>query len=195
MKTLKKLFIIAAAAASLTLSNYALTITAPNPQNNLSTGTPVPVMAGNQNNTADILAFLSGTIGAELYKSDVSGTQGNGADGGTFSSSYNTKFSNTKTDPSDALITYVGAPAPAILGGSVYLLVKDGNQTPAWYLYLLNWNGTDEIKMTGFWPDQGAISHVSLYGAGNSVPDGGATAILLGLGVAGLAITRRVRKA
>ena len=194
MNPFKKLLIIAAAIASITVSNHALLITAPNPQNNLGTGNPVPVAAGNQNNTADILAYLSGTIGAELYKSEVSGTGGVGADLGTFSGSYNTKFSNTKADPSDALITYVGSPAPAILAGSIYLLIKDGNQTPAWYLYLLNWNGTEEIKMTGFWPNQGAISHVALYGA-RSVPDGGTTAILLGLGVAGLAIARRTRKA
>jgi hypothetical protein len=46
--------------------------------------------------------------------------------------------------------------------------------------------------LTGFWPAQGAISHVSIYTNGNArVPDGGATLLLLGIGLSGLAAARR----
>ena len=95
----------------------------------------------------------------EVYKQDV----GAGSDSGSFASSYTTAFFNTPGDPMDATITYVGAPAPAITTDPVYLLVKDGNATPAWYLFnISNWNGTESIVMTNFWPAGGAISHVAL---------------------------------
>ena len=78
----------------------------------------------------------------------------------------------------------------------VYLLVKDGNHEPAWYLFdLMNipsgvgWNGTDTIEVTSFWPNGGAISHVSLYGP-TAVPEP-MTLILLGFGLLGLAGIRR----
>jgi hypothetical protein len=70
----------------------------------------------------------------------------------------------------------------------VYVLVKDGNSTPAWYLYNISgWNGQDKIILQNFWPQRGAISNVSIYGTTTSVPDGGAIAMLLGAALLGLA--------
>jgi hypothetical protein len=122
------------------------------------------------------------------YKSEVSGTTGLGGDSGSYASSYQTIFSNTATDPSDALITYLG-------GGSIgctacYLLVKDGNNSPAQYLFdltLAGWNGTDQIVLSGFWPAQGAISNVAIY---NGVPEP-TTLGLMAVGLSLAAVRRR----
>jgi hypothetical protein len=106
--------------------------------------------------------------------------------------SYQTTFANLPLDPAEATITYVGGP---IVGPTAFLLVKDGSQIPAWYLYNLtaaplSWNGTETIYLTGFWPNDGAISHVTLYGGG-SVPDGGITIAMLGMGFCVLEFVRR----
>ena len=135
----------------------------------------------------DIDAAIAAILGTsvEVYKQNVGG-----AETGVLAGSYTTTFSNTATDPSDALIDYISGPA---VTGTKFLLVKDGNQTPAWYLYRLDWNGTDDIVLDNFWPGNGAISHVALYAAPGTttVPDGGSMSMLLGLGLMGLAGVRR----
>lgn len=150
--------------------------------------TPATLAAatGNQTSQSEIDAVLDGLIGTStaLYKKDVNPPQ----EEGSLAGSYQTTFSNSSSDPADALIHYVGGTA---VGPNAYLLVKDGNSSPAWYLFNLSslgWNGTDDVVLQGFWPNEGAISHVSLYQSSRSVPEGGATLALLGLslGVVGL---------
>jgi hypothetical protein len=125
-----------------------------------------------------------------LYKADV----GSG-DSGDFADSYNTVFSNTANDPSDATISYILG-QPAIVCPSCYLAIKDGNATPSYYFYdLSGWDGVSDIVLTGFWPNGGAISHVSIWGLEQPQFDVAepATLGLLGLSLLGFGLARRRR--
>jgi len=88
------------------------------------------------------LIGYSGTLD-ELYKMDV----GAGSDTGPYAGSYQTTFSNTATDPSDALIQYISG--ASITCPDCFLLIKDGNHSPAQYIFDIGiWNGTEDISMT-----------------------------------------------
>jgi hypothetical protein len=126
------------------------------------------------------------------YKANVGGSEE-----GTFATSYNTTFANTPTDPEDALIQYISG--AVIDCPECYLAIKDGNQNPSYYFYNLSaWDGTEAISLENFWPQQGAISHISIWGR----EDGGGgqqeipepmTLALVGLGLLAAGSVRRRR--
>ena len=136
--------------------------------------------------TAAQIATLVGISSlTEVYKQEVGGSEG-----GTLASSYTTTFSNTPSDPANALIDYISG--SFITGGSIFLYVKDGNNTPSGYIFdISGWNGTEDISITGFWPQQGGMSHVTILTGPARVPDGGTTVALLGFGIAALGFSRR----
>ena len=119
------------------------------------------------------------------YKMNVGGSAE-----GLYADSYTTEFFNTPTDPDAFVLTWNSS--EDTISNARYLLVKDGNQEPAWYLFDITtiWDGQQEIQGLGFWPNEGAISHVSLYSC-TSVADGGATLVLLGLSALAFSAARR----
>ena len=97
--------------------------------------------------------------------------------------------------------TTVGADSGNAPSGSVdvdgwtYLVAKYGNVSHVWYVVGL---GTVDVPLSGFGgfnkqgdPQTNGQSHYSLYNPGEKVPDGGATAGLLGLAMLGLGYLRR----
>lgn len=147
-------------------------------------GTPTCLHStGDETSQNAIVSQLEASGLTELYKKDAPT-----AESGSFAGSYDTVFNG---DLSGGTISWVSS-QPYINLSSIYLLVKDGNHVPAWYLFdISNWNGQSDIVMSGFWPEGGAISNVGIWGGTSPVPDGGSMATLLGMALFGLAAVRR----
>ena len=141
-------------------------------------------LSGPETSNSAITTIIDNLLGVdEIYKANP----GAGLDEGTAASWYTSSISD-----SGGTITWNGG---NYIGGSpIYFLVKDGNHNPAWYLYdISNWGGKDTITFSNFWPAQGGISHVAIFG-GFGVPDGGSVVMLLGAALMGLAGLRRLMK-
>jgi hypothetical protein len=151
---------------------------------------------------ADITTITGDTDVVGLYKDEIS------AELGEFKDSYTTTYFDLGGDPEYAKITYDGSPDPVM--DANWLVVKDGNHDPRWYLFDLsasglNWNGTDTIQVGDannlLWPRGGSISHVHFLGSVKNcdnpqgcepteVPEPQALA-LIGLGLIGMYAARR----
>lgn len=186
---IRTLFVAPFAAMLLTplSANALLTI---DPATATTCGTAVCLQAiGFETSQSAIDTAIAGYLGTstELYKADVDPAQ----ESGGFAGNYTTTFSNTSTDPEDALIEWDGG---AYITDATHLLVKDGNHEPAWYLFLIDgvWDGMESISLENFWPNGGAISHVTIYGGGDStrVPEPG-TLGLLGASLISFGLIRR----
>ena len=153
---------------------------------------PELVAFGSQTSQSEIDTAIASYLGSsyELYKANAGPPI---TEEYTLAGSYATTF-DPQNDPEYAEITWTGG---NIVGPIAYLLVKDGSADPAWYLYnltALGWHGTEKITIDGLWPYQGAISHVSLYGGGETVSPPvpiPPTVWLLGAGLVGLVGMRR----
>lgn len=156
-----------------------------------------PVFTTNQVSalSASQVASLVGYVGplSLVYKRNVEGTP---LEEGSAAAYYGTTFDLSPNDPSKATLVWNG-PIQIIVCQACYLVVKDGNQTPAQYVFdIVGWNGQETIELTGFWPAQGAISHVAIFSTGTiaPVPEAETYAMLLaGLGLVGVAVRRRRR--
>jgi hypothetical protein len=115
-----------------------------------------------------------------LYKADAPKTLADlVVNSGVFANYYETQFSSSPTDPSGATISGYGG----INCGTCDLAIKDGKASPGYYIFDLSaWDGIETITLADFWPEKGAISHVSIWGDKTSVPEPG-TLSLLGAGL------------
>ena len=132
MKNFVGVFVMAAAMLVPVSSVQALEITP-------STGIPGSQFTGSVNNTPGALAEAATAcacvLGTEQYKQNAGGSEE-----GPLAGSYTTTFNG---DVSGGSIVWNGG---AYLTGQTFLFVKDGNQSPAWYLFDLDelgWNGQD----------------------------------------------------
>lgn len=153
-----------------------------NAQALLITPSTTPQWTGNQTSNAQIETAIASTISPSslLYKSNVGSPEE-----GPLAANYTTSYFNSPTDPMDAQIKWDGG---YFVGPTAFLLVKDGNHEPAWYLFQLTslgWDGRETLYLNNFWPQQGAISHVALYGS-RAVPEA-STMLLLGAGLVAVA--------
>lgn len=146
-------------------SNYP-TVAAPNPDGRL-------VACGPQTSQAQINGIIAGYLDPTqvIFKAD---DEDPNEYSGTLASSYGTIF-NPDGDAEDALIFHL--PFTPTSSGHTHLLVKDGNSTPAWWLFsFADWNGLESILLVNFWDGagqagRGAISHVTIYGSATTVPE------------------------
>jgi hypothetical protein len=133
------------------------------------------------------LPALPDALPSLLYKSEVGA-----GDSGQFGNAYDTSYSNTPSDPSDALVKWLGGISMDC--STCYLLVKDGKHQPAQYLFnISSWDGTEDLKLQGFWPQGGAISNIRILGTATtttSVPEP-STLALFGLSAAAFGFRRR----
>lgn len=178
-------FVSFAGAATITLdtANAAFINQASNPNLGDLTAAAVVLNGG-------IAANYNSAFATTLYKNS------SGSEEGTLKDFYSTGYT-IGLNGGDATITWNGGGTFAV---ATYLLAKDGNLGS--YLWdISDWNGTDTIFIPNPWlADQGTLktySHVQFWGSSDTtkVPDGGTTAVLLGLGLVGLSFAARRRLA
>jgi hypothetical protein len=107
----------------------------------------------------------------ELYRWDITA-----GDSMEYADSYTTTV--TSTDNTSATIS-LDTGADVIACVDCYLLVKDGKTDIPWYLFDIDWLGTESIQLSGFWPDpDDGISHISIFDGGVEASTGQGVALL-----------------
>lgn len=145
---------------------------------------------------AEIAAIVGVSELAELYKDDVDGGEGTGSDALSYDPYYTTYYFNSESDPKDATIMFDGPTGENIDSTNKFLYVKDGNHTPAFYVFDIGtaWDGIEDLVMVNFWASRGAISHVTILGNSPVPVPEPAIMLLFGTGLVGLAGARLRKK-
>ena len=197
--------LLVSGALGMASQAHALTLTPFATPDNTTTWGSTQLANLSETDLETLVGAAAGSLGL-VYKQNQSSPlppdSGNGA------ANYTTTFTyESAGDASGATITWDGG--LHISCPSCYLVVKDGNHDannpPPWpqYVYSLgNWNGTDTITLSGFWPGPGSISNITIWnnaepgggGGGSLLPEADTYAMLLaGLGLVGFAARRKLR--
>jgi len=157
----------------------------------INCGTTLSCDTGTETSTSAIVSAIESLHPGimEVYKADqVDDSLPD--ESGSFADDYTTVFT-PNNDPEDALITWDGP--DSIVCPNCFVLVKDGNSNPSWYLIGINdWDGMMDLDLQNFWPSNGAISHVSIWTQPVPVP---AAVWLFGSGLIGLVGVARKKAA
>lgn len=178
--TMSKLASVVACMAALCMASSASALVIDPAQ----CGITLSCDSGSENGNSEIIAAVEALYPgiSEVYKDNVGG-----GEEFSFADSYTTEYFNSPSDPEDATITWDGP--DTIDCNECWLLVKDGNQDPGWYLIdLTGWDGQETLELQDFWPAQGAISHVSLFVRPIPVP---AAVWMFASALLGLTVMRR----
>lgn len=115
-----------------------------------------------------------------------------GWQGGVFRGYHSTVFASTVKHAHDAVIEQASSSIMPCL--ECYLVVTSNNAAPAYYLYdlsLSNWNGGSTLSLQGFWPGQGRISRVSIWGRKAALLPEPGVLLLTGAALLGIAFAHR----
>lgn len=134
---------------------------------------------------ASCVNTVTGWTGLTLQYRDSVGSAEEG-----LASSYSVSYSPSLADASGFTLSFTGG--TALTCPWCVLVVKDGNHSPAQYFFNLGeWNGTESITGSGFWPEEGRVSQITLLSRStHSVPEP-SSMLLLGAGMVGFGLWRR----
>ena len=157
-----------------------------------------PWSNGNSNPTANDLLALTGVDVDFLYKKEFDGS----GQRGPYANSYSTSFVLQKNkDPSGALV--INTDSSFYIDDVSFpvklLTVKDGNHAPNVYVIdISDWNGQDDLSLSGFWLTKGSISNIAIWGGGEQevIPEAASLIVWsLSVGSAVVISSRRTRVA